>query len=422
MSATTFNFLELSSFHNQLSGKPAKNPWGPAVTMLKTESGSPYWFNFHATLDDVDETGERRLGNTTFIGKSGTGKTVLMAMLLTQGQKFGARTVVFDKDRGLQVTIMALGGKYFPLKMGESTRWSPLQLEPTPKNVSFMKRFVAYLAEVRGQPLTVLQRQDLNESIDHITTLMDVSERRLSTLLQYLPSPYSDSGEESLQDRLRPWCEGGDLGWLFDGESDDLDLKNAHIFGFDMTEFLDNPEVRGATNMYLQYRVDALVDGSRFIQITDECQHPLQDSFNAKRMQDQSRTIRKKNGVLVFATQEPEVLLQNPAGKSLVAQSATLVFLPNPGAKRDDYVKGFGLTDSQFELIKGLGEFSRKMVIKQGSNITVAQLDLHSCVDALHVFSGSEDMALVAEQAVAEAGEDPSEWLPIYLQRVRSSH
>lgn len=418
MPATTFNFLELSSFHNQLTGKPTGNPWGPAVTMLKTESGSPYWFNFHATLDDVDDTGKRRLGNTTFIGKSGTGKTVLMAMLLTQGEKFGARTVIFDKDRGLQVTVMALGGKYFPLKMGVPTGWSPLQLEPTPTNLAFMRRFITFLAEVRGQPLTVRQHKELHDALGHLTSLMDVPDRRISTLLQYLPNPYTDSGEESLHDRLMPWCEGGDFGWLFDGHTDTLDLSQSRIFGFDMTEFLDYPEVRGATNMYLQYRVDGLVDGSRYIQITDECQHPLKDSFYQKWMQDQSRTIRKKNGVLVFATQEPVALLDNPAGKSLLAQSATLVFLPNPDAKRDEYVGGFGLTESEFNLVKGLGEFSRKMVIKQGENTTVAQLDLHSCVDALQVFSGSEDMALIAEQTVAEYGENPEDWLPIYLERV----
>jgi len=35
------------------------------------------------------------------------------------------------------------------------------------------------------------------------------------------------------------------------------------------------------------------------------------------------------------------------------------------------------------------------------------------------VFSGSPDMAEIAEQAVAQAGPDPANWLPVYLDAVR---
>ncbi|WP_417276621.1 hypothetical protein [Castellaniella sp.] len=37
---TSLNFLCFSSLHNQLTGKPAGNPWGPAVTMLMNRPGA----------------------------------------------------------------------------------------------------------------------------------------------------------------------------------------------------------------------------------------------------------------------------------------------------------------------------------------------------------------------------------------------
>lgn len=416
---TSYNFLSYSSFHNQLTGKPTGNPWGPAVTMLKTETQSPFFLNFHATLDDVDETGKRRLGNTMIIGKSGTGKTVLLSAALTQAQKFRPTTVVWDKDRGMQVTIMALGGSYFPLKFGRPTGWAPYQMEPTRANLAFMRRFTAFLASRRGESISTRQYAEIEQAVTQMTELMDVRDRRISTLITLLPNPLTDEGTSSIHARLMPWCQGGEFGWLFDGNQDTLNLDGNTLFGFDMTEFLENDDIRGATNMYLQHRVDALCDGRRFIQITDECQHPLKDEFYQQRMQDQSRTIRKKNGLLVFATQEPNAILENPVGKSLLQQAATVIYLPNPEATRQDYIDGFKLTESEFALVKGLGEFSRKMVVKQGGNTTVAQLDLKHCNDALLVFSGSEDMAELAEQAVAEFGEDPEQWLPAYLERAR---
>lgn len=173
--------------------------------------------------------------------------------------------------------------------------------------------------------------------------------------------------------------------------------------------------------MYLKHRIDALHDGRRIINLYDECQHPLKDRHFQEDMQDASRTIRKKNGVLAFATQEPGAITENPVGPSLVQQTATLILLPNPRAKARDYIEGFGLSPTEFELLKSLGEASRKFLVKQGSSVTVAQLDLSGCEDELLVFSGSSDMAAIAEQAVAQAGQDPVAWLPVYLDLVKQS-
>src|SRR3546814_16056619 len=111
--------------------------------------------------------------------------------------------------------------------------------------------------------------------------------------------------------------------------------------------------------MYLRHRVNALHNGQRIINLFDECQHPLKDQHFQEDMQDASRTIRKKNGVLAFATQEPGAISENPVGPSLIQQAATLTFLPNPTAKAQEYINGIGTTPRQFELLKHLGKGSR---------------------------------------------------------------
>ncbi|MGB3424284.1 MAG: VirB4 family type IV secretion/conjugal transfer ATPase [Castellaniella sp.] len=423
---TSLNFLCFSSLHNQLTGKPAGNPWGPAVTMLKTQTGSPFFFNFHASTEDLDETGKRRPGNTLIIGMTGSGKTVLQGMLLAQAQKFGAVGVVWDKDQGMQVLIMALGGRYFNIRLGEPTGWNPFQMEPTKGNVAFMVRLVIYLAERQGEAVTTRQRADITQAVQQLTTLIDRPARTLSTLNTLLPNPYSeDDTRSTIHARLAPWCQGGEYGWVFDNPADDLNLKTdsdqSALFGFDLTELLDDDDVRGAATLYLKYRVDALHDGRRIINLYDECQHPLKDAHFQESMQDAARTIRKKNGVLALATQEPGAIIENPVGASLVQQTATLILLPNPKARARDYIEGFGLTVAEFELLQSLGEASRKFLVKQGASVTVAQLDLSGCEDELLVFSGSPDMADIAEQAVAQAGTDPAAWLPVYLAAIKQA-
>lgn len=417
---TSFNFLDLVSFHNVPAGKAEGNPWGPAVTMLKTEAGSPFWFNFHATLDDEDATGDRRLGNTMLIGKSGTGKTVLLSHLLTQAQRFDPTVVVMDKDQGMHVTILALGGRYFTLRLGQQTGWAPFQLEPTEANLLFMRRFAAQLASARGEGLSTREHSDLGTAIEQMTSLIPRQDRGITTLVNFLPHPL---GAETLtlHERLMPWCEGGEYGWLFDGQADTMDLTTHRLYGFDMTELLLDPIVRTTASMYLQHRWDALTDGSRrVIQITDEVQHVLKDSFYQERLQDQARTIRKKDMLMANATQEPAAITDNPIGRTLVQQSATLIFLPNPEATRDDYILGFKLTEAEFQLVKNLGEFSRMFLIKQGGRCTIAQLDLAGCDEALAVFSGNAKRGNLAQELTEIHGSAVEQWLPHYLAAVRN--
>ncbi len=74
---TSKNFAALSPFHSYPIGQKDGNEWGPAVALLKTPSGSPYYFNLHY--------GD--LGNTFMCGPSGAGKTVIVNFMLSQLEK-----------------------------------------------------------------------------------------------------------------------------------------------------------------------------------------------------------------------------------------------------------------------------------------------------------------------------------------------
>ncbi len=108
---TSKNFAGLSSFHNFTAGKRDGNPWGDAVTLFKTPSGQPLYFNFHYSKGDEDAYDKKLLGNTRMIGQSGAGKTVMLNALLVESQKFktnapmGFTTVFFDKDEGAKLCI-----------------------------------------------------------------------------------------------------------------------------------------------------------------------------------------------------------------------------------------------------------------------------------------------------------------------------
>lgn len=419
---TSLNWLSFSPFHNFLCGKASGNPWGPAVTILKTVSGTPLYLNFHASHPDLDVTDKKMLGNTLITGKSGTGKTVALGFSMAQAQKFGNSLVAFDKDRGMEVVIRAMGGRYFPLQMGERSGFNPFQIPATPANMAFLKRFVRALVSTSGP---VNHTDELQ--IDHaVNTIMDPGFnkmlRRLSVLNQNIPfEHFANSEHPSVHARLAKWCEGGEYGWMFDNPTDCLDLTTHHIYGFDVTEFLEHSVIRGPVMMYLIYRTEQMIDGRRFMYVFDEFWKPLEDEYFQELVKNKQKTIRKQNGICVFATQEADDITDSPIARTLVSQCATLLFFPNPSANRELLKKVYGLTDAEIAILVSFPVNSRKFLIKQGENCAIGILNLDGMDDILSVLSPTPETSQISEQCVAEFGEDPAVWLPHFYERARNA-
>ncbi|MFA7351244.1 MAG: VirB4 family type IV secretion/conjugal transfer ATPase [Methylotenera sp.] len=418
---TSLNFAGFSSFHNFPIGRIKNNQWGDAVMMFKTTSSSPYYFNFHRAEGKemrIDKN-HKDLANTMVIGQSGGGKTVLEMTMLAMAMKFNqppenpATYILFDKDLGGAIGVRAMGGKYYPIKNGVPSGFSPFQLEPTPDNLVFLEALVKKLVQHEGMPLTPAQEKEINQAIVGVMGATK-NKRRLGALLEF----FDPTDANGLHARLSRWCRGGALGWLFDNAEDTFSLEGSPIFGFDVTDFLENEETRTPTIMYLFHRIEKLIDGRRLIIFMDEFWKLLQDEYFEDLVQNKLKTIRKQNGFLVMFTQSPRDALTSKISHSLIEQSATKIFLPNPGADYEDYVNGFKLTVREYEIIKDLGEKSRQFLIKQGQNSVVAELNLRGFDDELAVLSGNTATSLLAERLVVELGDDPDKWLPEF-HRVR---
>lgn len=423
MPITSLNFVCFSSFHNFMSGKPTGNPWGPAVTILKTVSGTPVYFNFHASRIDDDVHGERVAGNTAIFGKTGTGKTVLLAFLLAQAQKFEPTIVAFDKDRGMEIAIRAMGGCYQSLQTGVSSGWNPLQMEPTAGTMAFLREFVKKLANSSGELITHSDEQEIDDALETVMFHIDKSSRRLSMLLQNLPNPraHERDARATVHARLEKWCDAQKLGWMFDNPVDDMDLSAHRMYGFDMTELLDDPITRVPAVMYLIHRTEGMIDGRRFMYLADEFWKLLADEAFVELAKNKQKTIRKQNGLWVFCTQEPSDVLESDIAKTMVQQCATLVCLPNPSADRTDYVEGLKLTEAEYQIVRNLGENSRRFLIKQGDSAAVAELNLSGFEDELLVLSGTPDNARLVESIIEEVGGEPEKWMPVFLERAKAN-
>jgi type IV secretion system protein VirB4 len=396
---STSNFASLASGHNFPLGRSQGNLWGDAVTLLETTAAGPYYFNFH----------QGDLGNFTVIGPSGSGKTVVLNFLLAQARKFRPRIIFFDKDRGAELFIRAIGGSYDLLRPGTASGLNPLQLDDTPINRQFLIEWLGKL--VGGADIDEVAR--IKDAVD-ASFQQPLRHRRLRHLAELFRGEQRPHATD-LWSRLRPWWGEGEHAWLFDNARDRTDL-GAESVGFDMTQVLDDPALRTPAMMYLFHRVEERLDGTASIIVVDEGWKALDDDVFVRRIKDWEKTIRKRNGIVGFATQSAQDALESRIASAIIEQAATQIFMANPKARADDYVEGFGLTPHEYELVRSLPDDAHCFLVKHGADSVVARLNLTGERDLLTILSGRERTVRLLDEIRAERGDDPAAWIPRLLE------
>lgn len=417
---SSMNFAHLAPFHNFPYGKKQGNPWGEALSLLKTPSNQPYFFNFHVTPYWVDSFEKRESGHTLILGQTGSGKTVLLTTLLFLAQKYRDDThpltcIFFDISRGAEVAIRSLGGGYLAIENGKPSRFNPFWLDNTEENLAFLKRLVKRCVELDSTPISTRQKNDLNDAIDTIMGFPK-EKRRLRFLPQLLIQGATEEKQEnSLTNRLARWIKDGEYAWVFDNEEDTLDFNEYPNFGIDGTQYLKNADIAPVISDYLLHKIDAVLDGRRVLIIMDEFWRYLADPDTSKFALEKLLTMRKQNGVMVFATQSPEHLTNDANGSQYIQNCITHIFLPNGKAKKEQYIGQFELTEHEFEMVKTFDQHSRMFIVRQEGRSVVCKLDLSEFKKTLNLLSASPEKTAFMENLIALVGEEPAKWLPYFL-------
>ena len=394
------NFVGFASLHNFAVGQKDENRWGPAISVLETTSQTPYWFNFH----------RRQVGNFTVVGPTGSGKTVALGFLLAQAMRVTPRPRVafFDKDRGADPLIRAMGGTYEVLTPGTPTGFNPLQLPGSPEDRAFVTDLLKFMVRPRdGGDLSALQLKIVNSAVEQIFSI-PAADRRFSDVAQLLKGTERQD-QEDLASRFDVWVKG--RGWLFNNTADAWSATNG-IFGFDMTKILEDDDLRTAALGYIFHRIEGMMDGAPMMIFIDEGWKILKDDKFSAFLNDKLKTIRKLNGIVGFGTQSAKDIIQSLVGHTLLEQTPTNIFFPNPKADHLSYVEGFRLSEREFEWVLDTHPESRQFLIKHDQDSVIARLDLGALRDLVKVLSGNVETVAECERVRAEFGDDPQKWLP----------
>lgn len=398
------NFTGFASYHNYAVGKRDGNLWGPAISLLMSKSKTPYYFNFHVN----------QVGNFTVVGPTGSGKTVALSFLMAQAMRVrpAPACAFFDKDRGAEVFVRALGGQYEVLEPGVATGFNPLQVEDTPTDRDFVLQLLRLLLRPRGSAeLTVEQEKIIEAAVEQIFLVPKV-ERRFHEVRQILTGS-EKQGHDDLRSRFDIWLN--QRGWLFNNEHDHFDASKG-IIGFDLTKVLDDDDIRSAALGYIFHRIEGMLDGVRpFMMFIDEGWKILNDERFSWFLNDKLKTIRKLKGLVGFGTQSAADIVRSKMARTIIEQSVTNMFFPNPKADEESYQKeGFALTDAEMEFVRTTPPEMRQFLIRHNNDAVIATLDLSHMPEFVKVLSGTPERVMECAGLRARYGDDPQNWLPYF--------
>ena len=336
-----------------------------SLMVLENIHSQPYHFNLH----------KGQVGHTIVFGKTGSGKTYFVNMVIHNVQKYqGVRTFIFDIMGGYKKITEALGGAYVQLGAGpKAATINPFSLQPTDENLAFLLSFVRLLIESdRGPRLDTREVMDLAGQLRSLYRM----ERRLRRLGNLVLMP-------SVESRLDRWVirhqygqqRTGPYAYLFDNEVDSLEMNRFQTFNFPEMQ-QQHPEALEALTVYVLNWVNRAVatgDGAPKFVILDEALEFLRREEPRRFVADGLMRWRHHNASCVIATQSLSHLKNlGTIAESVLEQCATRVYGVNPNIDVAEWSRLLQLTETEAQ---GITKLPAHTVLVQGSGVVRIEAD-----------------------------------------------
>lgn len=394
------NFAAMNSLHGTPTGA-RKGRWGDPIAVTVSSNGTPHLFHWH------DGSGENAVGNTLITGVTGGGKTTstsfLIAATIARIWEYGGGWIGLDHKRGWNALTLAMGGSYSALGGGEP-HFAPLKALP---NTIRSREFLYSLFEVciRQGGWRLLTTEEEHWLAVGIEAVMEnpPEDRHLMDIVAMLGDQAETAGA-----RLRKWCWGEELGWVLDAPADRIDMAG-DLNCFDTTRLLENKRAAGPAMLYLFYRIEMRLDGRPLLISVDEGWYVVMREENTAPAIDKiSRTIRSKNGVLVFLTQSPADAVAAGLSAALVEQFPNQMHFANPNASRADYVDGLKCNEGEWEALQSLKKGDGRFLYRKGSESSLQAVPLHGLDDELAILSLSQANQPIIDAMPEEVRANPA--------------
>ena len=372
----------------------------PPLTFGKTSGATPYRLNLHV----------QDLGHTGLFGPTGAGKSTLLNLLALQWLRYkDARVIGFDMGRSMYAATKAVGGSHYDLA-GELSDLTFAPLERITESAlerGFAEDWIASLAILQGVTINPQKQDVIHQAIEALAGEEGRSLTDLKSLLQ----------DEELKAAVNFYTGTGRTGSLLDARHDTLNLNGSNFICFEMENLLQSGDsakkITVPTLLYLFHRIAKMLDGRPTLIPLDEAWVMIDNPQFLAIIRAWLKLLRKKNGIVVFATQSLKDLQGSPLLPVIMESCPTKIFLPNSEAKKNEirpFYEEFGLQDRQLDLLVDAIP-KRDYYIYSKSGQRIVDFDFGPVTLAFTGVSDPRDIKRIAELSDTYGQVWPLHWL-----------
>jgi type IV secretion/conjugal transfer VirB4 family ATPase len=336
----TLNLAHLMPLSSVWAG-PTENRQlaGPPLLTAQTAGSTPFRFSTH--VGDV--------GHMLVVGPTGAGKSVLLALIALQFQRYqNSQVYIFDKGFSARAAVLAMGGAHHALGLGsdsgEGLAFQPLRQVDDMAERSWASEWIAALLAHEKVQVTPEIKEAVWSALGSLASA-PAEERTLTGLALLLQS-------NALRTALTAYTLEGPYGRLLDAAEQNLALADVQCF--ETEALMGQVGVVAPVLTYLFHRLEERFDGRPTLLILDEAWIFLDHPLFAARIREWLKTLRKKNVAVLFATQSLADIAESSIAPAIIESCPQRILLPNDRAiepqSRAAYER-FGLNDRQIELV-----------------------------------------------------------------------
>lgn len=284
--------------------------------LLTARMGESNRFDLNLHVDDV--------GHTLIVGKTSSGKSVLVATLAASFLQYErSRVVILDVGGSAEPFCRLAGGSYHTLSVEHPEyHLQPLEGIETEEGRRSALEWLEMTCQLNGVAVTAEDREVLRTQLERLGRRSSLSAMRY--LVAALP-------QGAIRTCLAEYSQGGTYGALFDGEERH---QIGRVAVFEIGKLLGfRREVAIPAALLIVRFVRRQLDGAPLLLVFEEAHRlfgdPVLEDFSAELL----RELRKENGAMAFVTQTAADLTEAGVPAVFYDSFATQFHVPNANAE-----------------------------------------------------------------------------------------
>lgn len=386
----------------------------PPLMQAMTTGATPFRLNLH--VGDV--------GHTLVFGPTGAGKSTLLAAILAQFRRYRGRAqrdgshapaaiTAFDKGRSLFTLCKATNGTHYDIGSddGDTMALCPLVDIDTNADMLWAEEWIATCFQLQaGKEPSPHQKGEIHRAM----LLLRDAPRDFRSLTHFATTVQ----DADVRAAIEHYTISGSMGHLLDGNEDALEMSSFTVFEIDELMKMGDANAIPVL-LYLFRRFERSLTGQPSLLSLDEAWVMLGHPVFRERLREWLKELRKKNCLVLLATQSLSDAVNSGLLDVLLEQCPTKILLPNKEADlhgtKDtpgpaDLYTMFGLNKKEIQILKS-AQYKRHYYYKSPLGRRLFELGLGPLALSFVAVSDKESLAEV-RRLIKEHGQDwPLFWL-----------